>query len=381
MPAHSYRPWLGAVFLVILLSGLVLAAVGLRIVGAVEKQTALPVPPPLVRVQTIEPQGGYARPVEFAGRVEARRHTLLGFEQGGLVAHVAVDEGQVFATGDVLAKQDTQRLKARRRELQAELGEARAALELARLTRDRTREAESAKAVSTQQWDEARQGFEARTRVVQRVRAVIERIDVDLEKALLRAPYAGVVVARHVDEGRVVGAGEPVLEILETGSPEARIGMTGRDAERLRVGEEAELRIGDRIVCGRVLSISSRRDQSVRTVDVRFVLSEVLGVGDAQGGIREGDLAVWIGSRFTDEPGVWLPRTALAENARGLWSCFVVEAGQSVAELRDLEVLVEEGERVYARGALKAGEQVVVEGRHRLSQGMEVRVQADRSER
>lgn len=91
--------------------------------------------------------------------------------------------------------------------------------------------------------------------------------------------------------------------------------------------------------------------------------------------VLNGDLAEVALARTVAAGGFWLPATALAESVRGLWSCFVAEPdgeGRHRIARRDVEVLHTETDRVYVRGTLEDGEQVVTSGVHRLVPGQRV---------
>jgi membrane fusion protein, multidrug efflux system len=70
----------------------------------------------------------------FTGQIEAAARTDLGFELGGRITEVLVEEGDVVASGTVLARLDTSALIPERAALEAELAALAADAELARLT-------------------------------------------------------------------------------------------------------------------------------------------------------------------------------------------------------------------------------------------------------
>ena len=74
----------------------------------------------------------------YVGRVEPAQTTAIAFERPGTVLRVAVDEGDHVAQGDLIANLATRALNARQRELRARLDAARADVELADVTLDRT---------------------------------------------------------------------------------------------------------------------------------------------------------------------------------------------------------------------------------------------------
>ena len=62
------------------------------------------------------------------GRVESSQSSDLGFELGGTVLDVMVDEGDLVTAGDPLARIDNQRLQASAAEVTARLEQAKAGL-------------------------------------------------------------------------------------------------------------------------------------------------------------------------------------------------------------------------------------------------------------
>jgi len=332
----------------------------------------------LVTVTPAKRTEGYTQAREFLGRVEATRASELGFEIGGELEAVTVDEGDVIAEGALLARLDTARLEARLAEARAALEEARSASELARRTLARNEEAFEFEGVSAQELDLARDQAAAAESRVAAAGARVNAVEVDLAKARLLAPYDAVVVARRIDEGNVVAAGQPVLRLQEEAPPEARIGVTGGLAGTLEAGQSRPISIDGRRFEARVRAVLPVRDPRTRTVDVILSLP-----GDA--GAVPGDIARLTVEETVDEPGFWLPADALAEGSRGLWTAYVampLDAGRLPAtgathqlEPRTVEVLHQDGPDVYVRGALSTGDRVASGGLQRVVPYQEVRIE------
>ena len=297
-------------------SGLLALAVGSVLVALAKGdtiRTSVPVseidPAParvlVVTTQAVQEQTSYLVRRSFVGRIEARRSTDMGFELGGAVLSILVDEGDRVAKGQILARVDTLRLGAKRAEHEARLREAEARLSLMASTRERTREALELNAVSTQQWDEADRGYLAQEAVVRRVAAQIESVDVDIAKSRLRAPFSGVVSRRFVDEGAVVSAGEPLFRLLEMGRPEVRVGISQELAKSLKIGDEHVVRADGRELSGTIRAVLPARNSETRTVDV------VLTLSTTENALRHGDLVELELSQEIEKSGFWLPRSAL----------------------------------------------------------------------
>jgi RND family efflux transporter MFP subunit len=350
------------------------AAAALRGAWASHPEPAEPPRRLAVSAAPVERQRVYERTQRFVGRVEFAQASALGFELGGRVLRVLVDEGDTVRAGSVLAELDTARLRARRAELVAERDEARALVALAALRDARARHLLDEDVIAPQRADDARLEAAAREAALARVEARIESVDVDLRRSVLRAPYAGEVAARNVDAGVVVEAGQPVVRVVQTSRPEVRVGVARDVAARIAAGDRVALRIDGVLREGRVIAVLPERRVETRTVPVRVAAS------DTGATLREGDLAelVWRGTVEAD--GFWLPRAALTEGVRGLWAAYVAvpAVGEDGAahrlERRPVETLHETGERVFVRGALEAGENVVLAGVHRLVPGQLVQL-------
>ncbi len=334
----------------------------------------------LVPVARVAPADGYVVRREFAGRVEAARDSAVGFEVGGMLAAVLVDEGDDVAAGEPLARLDTERLEAREAEAQAALAQAEATLSLAETTLARTAEALEFRGVSRQEYDEAVRAERAARSARQAARARLDSVRVDLDKSVLRAPFEATVTRRSADEGEVLAAGQVLLELQERTAPRVRIGVAGDMLDAIRARDEHVLQVDGREMTGRLRAVLPLRDAATRTVDAIFEL-------DGEHRVLPGDLARLALELPVEARGFWVPLGALAEGDRGIWTNYVaapLPAGQSVGEsvgeathvieARPVEVLHEQAGRVYVRGAIDDGERVVVEGLHRIVPGQTVRV-------
>ncbi|MGL1931537.1 MAG: efflux RND transporter periplasmic adaptor subunit [Desulfotalea sp.] len=305
----------------------------------------------------------------YIGTVESRRKSRIGFEVPGKLSNLFAEEGEVVEKGQLLAELDVERLEAARNEAGAQLLEAEAALNLARTTLKRTTRAQKLKAVSSQQLDEAAANVKQQQARRARVQAQIERINVDIKKAKLLAPYSGMLAARLSDEGVVLTAGQPVFEIRETILPEIRVGINrdqldhmapGTTVIGMTRGQKFELDI-DRVLPG--------RQSLTRVVEVIAVPR------DSNISLREGDLVEIVILAKVFRPGFWLPISALTENGRGLWSCLLAEPlnsddekqnGSHRLSRRDVEIISLEGDRVYVEGNISNNNSVVFDGLHRV---------------
>ena len=330
-----------------------------------------------VDVATAVPFEGYAIQREFVGRVEATRQSEVGFELGGELTRVAVDEGDEVVAGELLAVLDTARLEARLAEAEAALVQAISNSDLAARNYERAAEASAEGAVAGQELDIALEGANSARAGVAAASARLESVRVDLEKSRLVAPYDAVVIDRRSDEGNVVAAGFPVLHLQELAAPEIRIGLAGELASSIAPGNREAVTINGEEHETTVRAVLPVRDPKTRTVDVILTLSE-------SSAALPGDLARFNVEQLIEEDGFWLPTSALAEGSRGLWTASVVRSLEGseidsngathLIEPRAVEVLYKQDSNVFVRGALNAGDQYVTTGVQRIVPYQQVRV-------
>lgn len=385
-PGRGARQAVVAVIVAVLALGVILGIKALG-AGALGTGDTAGVEAPVMPVATraLEFRSAYEVERRFVGVVEARRTSEVGFELSGRVRAMAADEGDVVETGGALARLDTDRLRARRAEVEAQLSQASADLDLAEATLARVSEAAGVRAVSTQELDEARESRNAAAARRRLAEAQLRSIDVDLAKSVLRAPYKAVVVARRVDEGQVVEAGRPVLRLQEFAAREIRVGVAGAQARALAVGAEQAIEHEGRRLVARVRAVLPTRDPNGRTVDVLLDVSPE----DAPA-LRPGDLVdVPIAVRLSAE-GTWLPLSALHEGPRGLWAVYataplpedaLARARGATHRLarRTVEVLHQTESQAYVRGTLAPGDRVVLDGLQRVVPGQGVTLVGDQA--
>lgn len=315
----------------------------------------------------------------LVGRLISRRRSELGFERGGRLAEVLVDDGARVSAGQLLARLDTRELEAALREQKARLASTRARLELARVTASRQRRLEAQGTLSSQALDESLSNEATLEAQVAAEEAARERTEVALELSRLHAPYDAIVVRRRLDEGSVAGAGASVLSIIEAGVREVQIGAppevaAALDPERAYVVENGDLEIEARLT-----HVLPELDPMTRTQTVVFEIDDL-----ARGVDRLADGAlVWVRvERTLPGRGTWVPIGALTEGRRGTWTVFAVvedDEGTSRIERRVVEIVQSGEQRAFVRGTLEDGDRIVADGLHRLIPGFAVTVVAERT--
>nr|WP_067296147.1 efflux RND transporter periplasmic adaptor subunit [Marinobacterium profundum] len=328
----------------------------------------------VARSLVLQQQPGYALTRTFIGKVQARQSASIGFEQSGKVAKLLADEGESVIKGAVLAQQDTELLHIERQELQAQLQQTQADMALVQANLKRLNSLNKRGYTSEQSLDElqARQkGLQAtRARVLASLAASQLRID----KSSLRAPYSAQISRRLIDEGEVVGAGTPAFTLLQGGPAEVHVGVPVDMLGQLHIEQQLDVRVGTQQLSARLLTKGADVDAITRTVSLRLELP-----GDAAS--VNGELAYLALEQSFQQPGYWVPLSALTDGLRGLWNIYSLqpkdETGLYELQSRDVQVLHATATDAFVTGALADGERVLSTGLQRLVPGQIVKLAAD----
>ena len=357
---HIKPVWRRAILPLAIVAVAVGAAVMLKNVRSDEAFTAPPPVPVEVFEATFEPRFDVRE--QYAGRIEPRRSSTVGFEIPGQVIALRADDGDVVAKGDVMADLDTQRLRIRRDELTAQRAATQARLDLAKVTAERRKTLLERGHISAQTYDEARFDVDGLQAEIDGINAALRSVETDIADGVLRAPFDAVVAQRYVDEGVVVSAGQPIFRLHEDGAYEARIGVPVTRKARLVEGSEQTLLVNGRQITGTIASVVPDLDPGTRTVTAIVTIND--------NGVVANDLVRLAFSDAIDKQGVWVPLSALTEGVRGLWSIYIADQGK--AWRKDVEVLHTEADRVFVTGTLEPDDMIIVSGAHRLVPGQAV---------
>ena len=255
---------------------------------------------PTVRVavaRAAAPAGAPASVLDASGYVTARRQATVSAKITGKVTEVLIEEGMRVEQGAVLARLDDTEARAQlvlaRAQLAAArsaLGEIRALLEQA--TRDHARQQQlyERDLVSAQSIDASRaQRDMLQARLVnaqEQVSVATESVSVaqvQLDNTVIRAPFAGIVVAKAAQPGEMIspisaGGGftrTGIGTIVDMDSLEIQVDVNEAYINRVVANQPVEATLNaypDWKIPGSVIAIIPTADRSKATVKVRIAI-------------------------------------------------------------------------------------------------------------
>jgi multidrug efflux pump subunit AcrA (membrane-fusion protein) len=330
-------------------------------------------PPPIqevpVRVAPVVHER-IARPVHASGRIGHDAETRLAFKVGGVVAQVLVDDGARVRRGQLLARLDP-------REIDAQLSSAESARAKAERDLDRARVLRREDVVAGEVLDNA-------TTAAEVARAVADAARFNRRFSEIRATADGVVLARLVEPGEVVGPGTPIF-LVGAGTRSGRvvrIGVADRDVVRLAVGDPATIRLDalpGRVLAGEVGEIAPAATPTTGAFEVTVRITGPVpsapgpdpapptaasrpGPADPMARLSSGLVAeVDIAPRAV-EPVTTVPLASLVDADRARGRVFALSADRRRAVARAVDIAFVAGDRVAIAGGLDGVSEVVSDG-------------------
>lgn len=223
-----------------------------------------------IEVTTIAPLD-MAEEIRVSGALAPLQHVRLAAEVGGRIETVTRQVGDAVAQGDVLVELRTNVLQSQLAARQASLEAVQAQLQLARTTLERSRRLGESGVSSRAAILEAEAGalnFQAQERGLQ---ADIEQARIQLEDAIVRAPFDGIVSARSVEPGQAIAVGTQLLDLVDISRLEAAVAVPTNRIAQVQVGQVAQLTVdglSGLSLPARVVRISPGAESGSRAVRV-----------------------------------------------------------------------------------------------------------------
>ena len=316
-------------------------------------------------------EGAGSRTLEVPGSVSAAQSADLSFEVSGRMLARIVEEGHIVEAGEVVAKLDS-------RDYVAQRNSARARRDTVKADYDRYSKAFEKNAVTEQQVSHSKGQLD------------ISQAELDIaEKALqdteLRAPFAGRIARRLVDDFANVRPKEAVMVLQDESSLELRVAVAERDWGRGDTSvprDELTRRINPRVEIashrGRLFpayikEASNSADPVTRTYEVTFGFQSPTDVNVSPGMTGKIFVDLYTENREEGAAPVSVPTNAVAADVEGNPYVWVVDPSTMRVARRAVEPGELSGSAVPILSGLSGGDIVVVSGVNSLTDGMLVR--------
>lgn len=352
----------------VLISGLSFAFFGLTLAACQKENEAAPpeiirpVLSTVVKTQSLQVRG-------FAGKVEPRFETQLGFRTLGRIVRRDVSVGDQVANGQEIAALDPLALELAVQAAEASLSSAKAQLANAASTEDRQKALLNQNSATEATFDQAQQAHEAAVAAVVRADADLTKAQEELGYAVLKSDFDGVVTSLQADVGQTVTAGQLVATVARPDIREAVVDIPEAVASPIKIGSAfgVSLQIDPTIqAAGIVREIAPQADEATRTRRTRITLEQ------PPEGFRLGTTVTAYLTTAAD-PRIHIPATSILDRDG---KTFVWLVDEKLATVSTREVKLEgrtDWEAIITDG-LADGDRIATAGANSLVEGQKIKM-------
>ncbi len=305
--------------------------------------------------------------VELPGTVEAPKSSQVASEVEGAVAKLHAREGQYVDRGAPLVSLKAEHLELELQAAEAQRREAEARFALAERNLDRSKDLFEGEVLSRRELDDARYELDAWRAKIDQLAAEIRRIQLDVDRSVVKAPFSGIVAAELTEVGQWVGKGTTVMELLSPYELEVRVEVPERHFADFKKGTPVLVTF-DAIpgyeIAGKVLSLVPRASAQARTFPLRIRIKNKDGRIGA-GMIASVSLAAGDSRRATI-----VPKDALITRGSERF-VYVVDSDQ-IVKMLPVTTGIGVGIWIEVQGPVTPESKVITRGNERVRPGQQV---------
>jgi len=351
---------------------------------------------PVVNVAPVKRSAGLASLV-LPGNIEAVTEAPVLARASGYIRKRLVDIGDRVKAGQVLAEIEAPEIDQQIKQAKASVDQADAAIQQAQASLQQGRANENLaratalrfdplfkKGVISRQDNETYQAqWAAQTAAVEALeksvaaarsnaaaaRANLDRLNQLQSYLTVRAPFAGVVTVRNIDDGVLVNEASTLLyRVAQTNPLRVYLNVPQADAESVRVGQHATLVIPDlpgRKFPGAVARTANALDPASRTLLVEVRTSDAGGIL-LPGMYAQVDLSV-----PRKDPPLLIPGDTLVVRSSG--PQVAVVAADGTVHIQRVQLGRDFGDSLEALSGVEEGQQLVVNPSDAVEEGVKVK--------
>ncbi|WP_263261452.1 efflux RND transporter periplasmic adaptor subunit [Pseudomonas sp. RIT-PI-S] len=304
----------------------------------------------------------------FAGNIEPRYQSTLGFRVSGRIARRLVDVGDEVKQGDLLAVLDPTDQQNQLRSREGDLSRVEAQWINAQANSRRQQELFDRGVGSAAQLDRATADLKTSRASLEQAKAAASQARDQLDYSELRADHDAIVTALSAEAGQVVAAGQEVVTLARPDVKEAVIDLPASLVEELAPGLDfyVQAQLDPTAATHATLrEIEPQANSATRTRQVR------LSLANTPPGLRLGTAISVAVSRRVELRGE-LPLRAL-QDAEGQTRVWVIDEQAHTVAPRPVKVLERKSETAIVDASVHPGERVVVAGLNSLKPGQQIK--------
>jgi|TARA_R100000388_G_scaffold94994_1_gene84950 RND family efflux transporter MFP subunit len=339
---------------------------------------------PATSVETQNIQlGSIADQVRSYGNVKAQNVISVLPQVSNRLTEIYVDLGDTVRQGQALAKIYDATFRDQLSQARSQLQQTRIAVRRDSSEYERQKSLMERDLTSESEMDIAQAAYQSSRAQFESARSSLTQAQEDFNNTVVRAPVTGVITSRALEVGDLATTGTELFQVASTNGYESRIYLPVQDWRAVAVGQEVNLRLSNESSVSARGIVSRKSPQLDATTGLGEVVITLTSMGNS---IYPGVLAENVINITTKDQALIVPRSALVEQVETVinpesntielertYSVFV-SRGDSVAERRQLELGIEQGDRIEVLSGLLPNDEIIITGQSGLEDGARIAV-------
>ena len=226
-------------------------------------------------------------------------HSAISAEVSGRALDISVEAGDFVKTGQKLVALDCRSYELSKKHADAALKVTKAQLNLAKKELLRNQRLIKNGTIPHELFDKTKANQQTTLADIEIKKVAIETSRLAISRCIIKAPFAGQITERMVQNGQLVMTGTPLFQLMQNDKLEVKANLSPTDVAKLEGKPKISFIFDDKRFKTTVRSIIQTIDPSTRTQEVRFsFLNEVKLASGLSGRIEWNNLGKKIPSEF-----------------------------------------------------------------------------------
>lgn len=324
-----------------------------------------------------------AEQVRSFGTIKAQDVIAITPQVSNRITRLYVDLGDTVRQGQMLAKIYDATFRDQLNQAKAQVDQSKIALSRDSSQFARQEQLLEKDLISDSEYDIAFATYRNSLAQFESAKASLTQAQENFNFTEVRSPVRGVIISRTGEEGDVASAGQALFEIANLVGYETRIYLPVQDWRAVKIGQAVKLRVSNEASATANGVVSRKSPQLDATTGLGEVVITLTEIGES---IYPGVLTENVIDIVNKPRAIVIPRSAMVEKVETViepesntiqldrsYSVFV-SVGDTSAELRRLELGIEQGDKIEVVSGLRVGESIITTGQQGLQDRSAIRV-------
>jgi len=330
-----------------------------------------------VKIMTLTSSGEKTK-ITLPGQVRASQRVDLAFQVPGPLVKLPIKEGQQVEKGDLLAQIDPKDFQTNLRKAEGQLAKAKAMIEQAQSDYERILRIrkEDPGAASQAMVDQKLAALDTTKAEIRSLEAAVDGARDQLSYTSLRAPFAGLIARRYVDNFQEIQAKQPILSLQDVQHIEILLDLPETLMARIKTGTTkpfAEFAVAPgKLYELKKKEIAAEADPKTQTYQVVLEMESPEGIRILPG--MTANVVAYTQLGEVVEEKYVIPAIAVFADEAGNSNVWVVDPDTMKVHKRKVTTGNLTGkDSIQILDGLNPGEKIAITGVVQLREGMEVR--------